>query len=431
VVLCGKIPDRFMKLPEEVIATPMKVHQRYFSAKIGGRPAPRFIFVADNVAADGGKTIVSGNERVLNARLADALFFFETDLGRSLESRVEELKKITFNENLGSLFDRINRVANVCAGLCEESGDFIEENTERLLKRAVLLAKCDLSCGMVAEFPELQGIMGGHYARIQGEDPRVCDAVADQYLPPDKISRKLSALLSLADKIEIITSFFAVGKEPTGSKDPFALRRAAIGILKIIKNFEMEFDPKNVIQRAFDQLSVKQSGPEVVERICDFIADRLKVLLKESGLGHDVVNSVVNEGGSVLAMFRKSAILDEFFRTEPGEKLLSIHRRIKNIIPPDGEVSANETLLLSEEEITLFRSIGELDGIFSKTDKAPGTFAEKLTRRLEACAEMERPLADFFDRVLVNTEDERIKQNRLNMLRKLSRIFDRVIPKES
>ncbi|MDR2107072.1 MAG: glycine--tRNA ligase subunit beta [Holosporaceae bacterium] len=431
-VLSGRIPDKFMKLPEEVLAAPMKVHQRYFSTKIDGKPAPRFLFVADNIAADGGKMIVAGNERVLNARLADALFFFETDLKKPLESRAEELKKIAFNEKLGSVFDRVGRVTAVCKCLCEElkktAGDFIGENTERLLKRAAFLAKCDLSCGMVGEFAELQGVMGGHYARIQGEDPEVCDAVSDQYLPADEITRKLSALLSLADKIEIITSFFAVGKEPTGSKDPFALRRAAIGILKIIKNFEPEFNLKNVIRTALEQLP--STNPNVVERVCDFIADRLRVLLKESGIGHEVVNSVVNDENSVLTIFRKAVTLDTFFRTESGEKLLSAHRRLKNIIMSNRETVTDEKLAVAEEEIALLRSIEELEQTFSETEKGPGTFAEKLTRQLSACAKTEKSLINFFDKVLVNAEDEKIRQNRLNILTRLSRIFDSVTSTE-
>ncbi|MDR1235970.1 MAG: glycine--tRNA ligase subunit beta, partial [Holosporaceae bacterium] len=288
VVLLGKIPEKFMKLPEEAVTTPIRVHQRYFPTRIDGKLAPYFVFVANNVAEDGGKTIIEGNERVLNARLSDALFFFETDLQKPLESHLENLKKIVFNDRLGTVFDRVGRVVSICDYLCDALG----VNDTQLLRRASILAKCDLSTNMVCEFTELQGVMGAHYAKIQGENFEVCDAIRDQYRPTHEITSRLSVLLSLADKIELITSFFAIGKEPTGSKDPFALRRAAIGILKIVENFRFNFDLKKLILLAFEQLPVPNLKADTVDRVYGFIFDRLKVVLKESGIQHNVVNAM-------------------------------------------------------------------------------------------------------------------------------------------
>ncbi|MDR0968607.1 MAG: glycine--tRNA ligase subunit beta [Holosporaceae bacterium] len=496
VVLLGKVPQKFMELPEEAIITPMRVHQRYFPTKSNGKLAPFFVFVADNIATDGGKTIIAGNERVLNARLADALFFFETDLQKPLESRLEDLKKIAFNEKLGTIFDRVQRVANVCDYL----GDSLKFGNKESLRRAAILAKCDLSSGMVGEFAELQGIMGSHYARTQGEPPEVCAAIRDQYRPVDEISEKLSALLSLADKIELITSFFAIGKEPTGSKDPFALRRAAIGILKIIKNFNLDFDLKEIICKAFDQLPKENLRLDANNRVYAFILDRLKVLLKESGIRYDIANAVTNTETAVIArseatkqsseedignqktphcrvglrpprnddqmiakrknnifiIFQNASILNDFLQIDAGNKLLSVYKRVKNILeganaaetfenrldpslrsrmtmernhgvrsPSNEETkssSANvdQSLFQEKEEIALFEKIEELKHDFLKT--------RDYKERLLACSKIHETASDFFDKVLVNADDKQIKQNRLNLLEQLSFIFDQVIP---
>ncbi|MDR2158091.1 MAG: glycine--tRNA ligase subunit beta [Holosporaceae bacterium] len=415
VVLLGKIPEKFMKLPEEVIVTPMQVHQRYFPVKINGTLAPYFAFVANNVATDGGKTIISGNERVLNARLADALFFFETDLQRPLKSRLEELKKISFNDRLGTVFDRVVRVVNLCGHL----GDSLKIQDIEPLRKAALLAKCDLSTGMVGEFSELQGIMGAYYARIQGENSDVCDAIRDQYRPADEITKNLSGLLSLADKIELITGFFAIGKEPTGSKDPFALRRAAIGIIKIVKNFNLLFDLKEIIQKAFEQLPGTDLKPDAVEKVHDFILDRLKIVLKELGISPEAANSVATSDNPIPTIYRRAEILNDFLNRDSGKKLLEMHKRIKNIVQSNDDDFVNETLLKEKEEINLLEKIQELE----KNLLNIRGFEDQLA----VCLTVEKQLIDFFDKILVNTRDERVRQNRRNLLTKLSFVFNSVM----
>jgi glycyl-tRNA synthetase beta chain len=416
VVLVGKIPEKFMKLPDEAIITPMRVHQRYFPTRVDGKLAPYFVFVANNLAKDGGKAIITGNERVLNARLSDALFFFETDLQKPLESHLQDLQKIAFNDRLGTVFDRVGRVANVCDYLC----DVLAVKDTQLLKRASILAKCDLSTNMVCEFTELQGIMGSHYAKIQGENFEVCDAIRDQYRPTHEITSRLSVLLSLADKIELITGFFAIGKEPTGSKDPFALRRAAIGILKIIENFRFKFDLKKLIQRAYDQLPCGDLKTDAVDRVYDFIFDRLRVVLKESGIQHNVANTVIETNNDVHVIYYKAKILDNFLKSNEGEKLLSAQRRVKNIVQSNCDVEIDEALFCEGEEIILWKKIMELEtNLIQIFD-----FEE----RLKACVKMEDVISIFFEKILVNTNDECVKRNRINLLTKLDLVFGTVIP---
>lgn len=432
VVLMGKVPSKFMKLPEEAIITPMKVHQRYFPTRDkDGKLAPYFVFVANNVAIDDGKTIISGNERVLNARLADALFFFETDLQKPLDSHLDSLKKITFNVKLGSVFDRIQRVTNLCQFAVAElknQNAFINENTENLLVRIATLAKCDLSTSMVYEFTELQGIMGAHYARIQGENSEVCTAIREQYQQGYDLSSPISAFYSLVDKIELITSFFAIGKEPTGSKDPFALRRAAISILKIIKKYDIEADLEKLSQKAFEQLPGNDLNPKTVERVIAFIMDRFKVLLKDSGIDHDIIQSLINHSHDVLSIYQKSAILNEIMKTPKGEKLISGYKRAKNIIEDNNSTEVSKLLFSEDAEKVLFDKINKLEVQLSEIEQQKSDICTQFEKELEICVGMEEYISDFFDKVLVNTEDRVVKQNRLNMLTKLVSLFSKVVP---
>lgn len=432
VVLMGKVPSKFMKLPEEAIITPMKVHQRYFPTRDReGKLAPYFVFVANNLASDGGETIIAGNERVLNARLADALFFFETDLQKPLESHLDSLKKITFNVKLGSVFDRIQRVTNLCrfaASKLKDQNSFINDSTEDLLVRIATLAKCDLSTSMVYEFTELQGIMGAHYARIQGENPEVCTAIREQYLQGDELSSLISAFYSLVDKIELITSFFAIGKEPTGSKDPFALRRAAISILKIIKKYEIKVDLGKLSQKAFEQLPESDLNPKTVDRVISFIMERFKVLLKDSGIDHDIVQSLISNSHDILLIYQKSSILNEIMKTTKGEKLMLGYKRAKNIIGDNNSTEVSKLLFSEDAEKVLFDKINELETQLSEIEQQEADICAQFGKGVEACVGVEESISDFFDKVLVNADDRVVKQNRLNMLTKLVSLFSKVVP---
>ncbi len=437
VVLVGKIPEKFMRLPEEVIITSMRAHQRYFPARNSdGKLAPYFVFVANNIAEDGGDTIIAGNQRVLNARLSDALFFLETDLKIPLEFQLEKLKKIVFNEKLGTVFDRITRIISICNHLCDalqKGGLNFNSGFRDILERAALLAKCDLPTNMVCEFTELQGIIGAHYAQLQGEKVEVCEIIRDQYKSIENISSIAAALFSLADKIEIVTGFFAIGKEPTGSKDPFALRRATIGILKIIKKYDLSIDLKEIIQRAFDKLclSIENLNKNTVEKVMEFILDRLKVVLKENDIQHEVINAVIFVNNDILQIFKKAEILNEAFKVEIGKKLISIYKRAKNIIQNKQRDSIVEFLLKEAEEKNLFAATDALKKSIDDLEKLNINPIEKFSKKLTICISMEKVMSNFFNNVLVNTDDEKVQKNRVSLLTNLISVLDSALPEIS
>lgn len=418
VVLIGKIPDKFMTLPEEVITTPLRKHQRYFSTSIGNRLSPFFIFIANIDAEDGGKMVTLGNERVLNARLEDALFFFETDLQNSLDSYLEKLKKIAVNEKLGTIFDRIKRISLICNYICKEL--HIDDSTIEDLNRIAILAKCDLSTSMVCEFTELQGIVGAYYANIQGESEIVCEAIRDQYKSADELISKTSAIYSFADKIEILTGFFAIGKEPTGSKDPFALRRAAITILKIIKKYDLSLDLKAAVQYTFNNLIIVDKKSDTVNNVVKFIMERLKILLKESGINHNVAASMTMEENDVLCIYKKAEILNQILQTEEGKKLSQGYRRAKNIIKSNTTMDVNQELFMESAENKLLLAIEVFENrLITIAQNKHYDICNKFREQLNAFLALESTVSDFFDSVLVNTENQQIRSNRLNLLTKL------------
>jgi glycyl-tRNA synthetase beta chain len=256
----------------------------------------------------------------------------------------------------------------------------------------------------------------------------VCAAIRDQYRPVSEISNRVSALFSLADRIELITTFFAAGKEPTGSKDPFALRRAAIVILKIVEKFQFDFDLKEIVGKAILQLPNHCLKSDTVERVYDFVLDRSKTVLKESGIRQNISNAVVNHEGRILHIFLKSKILNDVIRGSLGEKLLSARKRMKNLILSNSRTFVDEKLFQEKEEVAIWGKISELEKTLLEIKNNGGDFDEMFRKQLSACVKIGQTLTDFFDNVLVNVNDEQIKQNRLNLLTKLSFIFDGIIP---
>ncbi|GHU12903.1 glycine--tRNA ligase beta subunit [Alphaproteobacteria bacterium] len=490
VVLLGQIPEKFMKLPEEALITPMRVHQRYFPVRKGQKLAPFFALVSNNLIEDGGKEIIKGNERVLNARLSDALFFYETDLQKPLESHLENLKKIAFNEKLGTVFDRIMRICDVCDFVWNDiSGDFHglpKNDVPVLLKRTAVLSKCDLSTHMVSEFPELQGIMGSYYSALQGENKFICAAIGEQYKAIDEIKSPLGALFSLADKIEIITSFFAIGKEPTRSKDPFALRRAAIGLIRIIRKYNISLDLYEIIGKTFEKLSSSFDGlnPNTVESVYSFIMERLKVTLKESGIPHEIVTSVIAaerqdirpvakptisedflgdterriavylgvhedsstgsttkipdrgrlRNGSINRIFDKANVLNQTLQSSEGESLVSCYRRSKNILAPyekensSREIHCDRSMCVEQCERDLLDALDTLQCSLDVVEGSSLDSCEKLRKKVSLCASIEKKTITFFEDILINVDDEKLRQNRINILQKLMVIFEKFLP---
>ena len=431
VVLAGSIDADFMMLPPEVLATAMRTHQRYFSCfQPDGRPAPRFLFVADNLAADGGKLMVAGNERVLRARLADARFFWDQDRRVPLESRVAALSDRVFHAKLGSLRDKVARME----GLADFLAQYVPGADAVRSRRAVQLAKADLSTGMVGEFPELQGIMGRYYALHDGEDPPVADAIADHYRPlgPNDAcpTAPASVVAALADKIDSLVAFFAIGEKPTGSRDPFALRRAALGTIRLILENRLQLPLAEVFRHAYSGLGPGYANP--TGELLGFIAERLRVHLRDAFVRHDLIAAVFAQIGEreddLRRLLARVDALRVFLEFKDGANLLTAYRRASNIVAIEERRDSREydgdvdpALLRQDEERTLFERLAEVG-------EGAGTFLEReeFEKAMSELARLRRPVDDFFDKVTVNTEDARLRENRLRLLSRIRATLNRV-----
>jgi glycyl-tRNA synthetase beta chain len=430
VVLAGRVDADFMALPPEVLTTAMRTHQKYFSClRPDGTPAPRFLFVANNLAADSGKTIIAGNERVLRARLTDARFFWDQDRRVPLESRVEALSERVFHAKLGSLHDKVERMER----LAEFLADFARADKAHS-RRAVRLAKADLSSGMVGEFPELQGIMGRYYALHDGEDSAVADAIAEHYSPlgPNDAcpTAPVSIVAALADKIDSLVAFFAIGEKPTGSRDPFALRRAALGTIRLILENGLRLPLAVAFEYAYSHLGSPQANP--TSELLDFIAERLRVHLRDAFVRHDLIAAVfahIRESeGDLSALLARVDALRSFLELQDGANLLTAYRRASNIVGIeekrdghryDGEIDPG--LLRQREEQVLADRLMEVAG-------RAGTFLEReeFETAMSELARLRRPVDDFFDRVTVNCDDAALRANRLRLLSRIRATLNRV-----
>jgi glycyl-tRNA synthetase beta chain len=457
VVLMGAIDADFVRplpsgLPPEVLATAMRTHQKYFSClNQDGTPAPRFLFVANNVTADKGAAIVAGNERVLRARLFDAKFFWDQDRKVPLESRVEALKQRVYHEKLGSVYDKVERMKKIAfqltsflqthIALAAQDGrlntpGFVADTREaaRLADRAALLCKADLSTGMVGEFPELQGVMGRYYALNDGEDPRVADAIADHYKPlgPNDTcpSAPLSIVIALADKLEALVGFFAINEKPTGSRDPYALRRAALGISRLIRENGLRLSLRQTVSHyvsnAFPQTNsgIRDISPELIP----FIEDRMKVHLREQGVRHDLVSAVfaLKEDDLVRLLARVTA-LQQFLDTDDGANLLTAYRRASNIVAieerKDGphEGPTDERLLKQDEERELETHLS-----VGRAFIAERLHHEDFHNAMVALATLRQPIDEFFERVTVNADDAKLRENRLRLLARIRSTMNQI-----
>jgi glycyl-tRNA synthetase beta chain len=427
VVMMGTIDDESMALPPEVLATAMRAHQRYFSClKPDGSLAPRFLFVANNRAADGGRTIVAGNERVLRARLTDARFFWDHDRTVRLENRVAALADRVFHAKLGSVYDKVERIQVLAYNLAR----LLRQQTPEFARRAAFLAKADLSTGMVGEFPELQGIMGRYYALHDGEHDCVANAIADHYRPggPSDVcpSPPVSVAVALADKIDSLVGFFAVDEKPSGSRDPFALRRAALGVIRLILENGLRLPLGSVFRQAlsnFDHGRCKLNDPS--GELLDFIADRLKVHLRERGVRHDLIAAAFAQVGKaeddLTRLLKRVDALESFLASEDGANLLTAYRRASNIVSieerKDGCSHGGEmdpALLRQLEERTLVERLGEIGS-------RAGTLLEReeFDKAMTELARL-RPAVDaFFDKVTVNCGEAALRENRLRLLSRI------------
>ena len=422
-VLVGTIDDKFMAVPQEVLITSMRAHQKYFSLMNGEKLAPRFLVTSNMEAADEGRAIVAGNERVLRARLSDAAFFWDTDRKARLDSRLPKLAERLFYARLGTMADKVERMKVLARHLTA----FVEGTNAQDAERAAELAKADLSTEMVGEFPELQGIMGRYYALNDGEKAAVADAVAEHYSPlgpSDRVpTAPLSVCASLADKIDSLVGFFGIDEKPTGSKDPFALRRAALGVIRLVVENGLRLPLFTLFQFAHAQYkpgTLSGDPKHVANDLLEFFADRLKVHLREKGVRHDLVNAVfaLGDEDDLVRLLSRVDALGDFLGSDDGANLLVAYRRAANIVRIEEKKDATSYagpadagLLGQDEEKALHAALADVRAAAGSALKA-----ENFADAMGALARLRRPVDAFFDKVTVNTDQPAIRVNRLKLL---------------
>lgn len=469
IPLLGEFDEDFLDVPREVIVLTMRTNQKYFACTASdGGLAPAFVCVANVAASDGGAAIVEGNRRVLAARLSDARFFWEQDLKVPLEEQAKKLRGIVFHEKLGTVADKVERVAKLARWLVE-SGVVKADADEA--DRAARLAKADLVSGMVGEFPELQGVIGGYLAKAQGEAEDIANAIRDHYKPAgqgdDVPSEPLGVAVALADKLDSISAFFGVGLKPTGSKDPFALRRAAIASIEIIVRNGLRLPLTQAVRGALANRAGQVSDSSAAHRLdgtadelIEFFADRLKVQQREAGVRHDLIDAVFALGGEddLVRLLARVSALQKFVETADGGDLLTAYKRAANIlkkedwsgpqvmsspaeqgIPQTGE----EDPLVLVEEAGLKDAVAEMASGVAGADlpeekaliaaleaaelKASAAIDnEDFTAAMSALASLRQPIDAFFDHVTVNDPHASKRERRLNLLMRFREAVNRV-----
>jgi glycyl-tRNA synthetase beta chain len=428
VPLLGRFDPDFLDVPREVIVLTMRTNQKYFACTgADGLLAPAFVCVANVDSSDGGEAIAQGNARVLAARLADARFFWEQDVKVPLEEQAKKLDGIVFHEKLGTVADKVDRVAKLARWLVEEG--IVKGADADQTERAARLAKADLVTGMVGEFPELQGVIGGYLAEAQGEPKAVADGVRDHYGTP---SEPISVAVALADKLDTICAFFAIDEKPTGSKDPFAIRRAALGSIQIIVSNALRLPLTTAVRGGIANLAGQQDAADAAHRldrtapeILDFLADRLKVQQREAGVRHDLIDAVFALGGEddLVRLLARVTALQEFVGTEDGTNLLTAYKRAANILKKEkweGTGAGGDSDLAPEEQAL----IAALDRAEPKASAA--IEQEDFTGAMAALASLRKPIDAFFDHVTVNDPDPAKRARRLNLLTRFRDAVNRV-----
>ena len=436
VAMMGTFDEKFLALPDEVLTASMRGHQKYFSVKNpkSGKLANKFICVANIEAPDGGAAMRTGYERVLTARLSDGWYLYNQDLKKPLKARVKELDKVTFFEGLGSVGDKARRVA----ALAKEIASTVGADPDTA-SRAAMLAKADLVTGMVNEFPELQGVMGRYYALEQSESAEIADAIRDHYKPQgqddDVPTSPVSVAVALSDKLDVLFGFFALRELPTGSKDPFALRRAALGVVRILleNNLRIRFSElSDGCLKLFRNQAGADFGPGEVSKILPFFHERLKVYLRDSshergGHRHDAIDAVrFGTDGTMqddlVLITRKLEALEAFLKTDDGINLAAAYKRAANILraeeKKDGSAAepagVKASLFKESQEKLLFAALADAE---AKVEKAIA--AEDFVAAMSALALLRAPLDAFFEKVTVNADDAKLRANRLSLLARL------------
>lgn len=423
----GSFDQAFLDIPEEALISEMRHHQKYFPCRDSktGKLVNKFVFVSNMVTADKGAAITKGNERVLAARLHDAKFFWDQDRKIRLEDQLAKLNDIVFHKKLGNLWWHVLRIR----GLAKELSAFIPGCDREMAKQAANLCKADLVSGMVGEFPELQGVMGAYYAAAEGDTPEVVAAIRQHYSPqgPNDTcpTAPVSVAVALADKIATIVFLFFAGERPTGSKDPYALRRAGLGLIRLIVENNLRIPLKSLApaikKMAAEAENLNQNDTDkVVQDVLDFLVERLKVQQKAQGVRHDLIDAVVSIGSEddLVRLLARVNALQGFLGTEDGENLLAGFKRAVNIVTIEEKKrkktfsgAVNVKLLKEKEELALF------DGLEAAKEAISLAVAdEKFEEAMSAVANLRAPIDAFFDQVTVNVDDKKISENRLNLL---------------
>ncbi|MFT6927339.1 MAG: glycyl-tRNA synthetase beta chain [Psychromonas sp.] len=421
VTLVGSFEDKFLAVPSEALIYTMKDNQKYFPVlDKEGKLLPRFIFVSNIVSRDPAQ-VVSGNEKVIRPRLADAEFFFETDKKKTLASRLESLSSVLFQQKLGTLKEKSERIANIAEDVALQ----INADTKHA-QRAGLLSKTDLMSDMVMEFPDVQGIMGMHYALHDGEDKEVAIALNEQYLPRfagDKLPTSLVACaVSLADKLDTLVGIFGIGQAPKGAADPFALRRAAIGLLRIITAKNLDLDIVDLVEIAKLQYGNKLTNLNVTQDVVDFLFARFRATYQANGYSVELIQSVLDRRPTKPVDFEKRIQAVAKFQTLPeAAPIAAANKRISNIlakVKDDINPEVDPSLLQEPAEIKLSKILASLEStlspLFENLDYESALFE---------LAALRVPVDEFFDNVMVMAEDPAIKQNRLAILNRLRNLF--------
>jgi glycyl-tRNA synthetase beta chain len=423
-VLVGRFEEAFLDVPQECLILTMKANQKYFPLlDAASRLTNRFLIVS-NIAPTDPSAVVGGNERVVRPRLADAKFFFDQDRRKTLESRVPGLAKVVYHNRLGSQGDRVQRVSDIAYAIAHELGD---PQTAELAMRAALLAKADLLTDMVGEFPELQGVMGRYYAEHDGEDARVAEAIEDHYKPRfagDTLPRsEVGVCVALADKLETLVGLFGIGEKPTGDKDPFALRRHALGIIRMSMEKHLPLGLNRLLELGAKPFA--NMGAEVLQAVSLFMTERLAGLLRDQGYRAGEVDAVLSLNPERLADIPKRLDAVRAFAALPeSESLAAANKRVGNILKKAaGEVGeqADPARFVEDAEKALFAALGEIappaDAAFEAGD---------YTASLQKLAALKAPVDAFFDTVMVNADDPGLRANRLALLSQLHQTMNRV-----
>ncbi|MDD2446339.1 MAG: glycine--tRNA ligase subunit beta [Tissierellia bacterium] len=425
--IIGRIKEEYLSLPSDVITTPMKDHQRYFPVVDDkNRLLPYFITVR-NGNDDHSDIVVKGNEKVLGARLEDAKFFYNEDISTPLEEYVEKLKYITFQEKLGTLYDKTKRLQKLAVKI----GQYLEvgEETEKNIDRACYLSKADLVTKMVSEFTELQGKMGMEYGNKSGENEIVSLAIFEQYLPRfsgDRLPTTTSgAILSITDKLDTIVGLFAIGIQPTGSQDPFALRRSALGIINIILDKKLNLSLSEIVDFALyiyvDENSLAFDYNKVKSEIMEFFIGRVKAMFLDIGIRYDIIDSVINtKSDDVYDMKIRAQKLNDWLKKDDVHHILTVFNRLSTLAVKTESYEVKRDLF-TDEEIQLYDSYNNIE------EKTLSFINKKeYDKALELLTTLKEPIDNFFDNVMVMVDDEELKNNRLGLIRKVYNLMMKV-----